>query len=523
MRPFRYIVTLLLLLCAPLFAQDRLQKQLDSVQAAITLLDNTDTTRILQAGNFILEHSTSRRQQFEILEKISASYFRVNNMNKSVAYAFRAKDVAEKSGDTEMMAQGYGTIANIYMCLGLNDKARPYLNQAIERIEKLPPDDRKFKLKALSYLELGNLDYNEHNYNNANKYYKRSLDQFNRVKKLDDNYKYHYRRSLYNIGNSYYYTGQQDSAEVYLNRALKIYPGNNPDLKYYINTSLAQVYTAHGSYQRSIDTLFKLLNDTNLKVNDLRADIYLNLSKNYKGLGDDSKYILYNEKHLALTDTVKGNELKAISTAFGAEQKSYSASIKEAETSNRWLVYSIVSVVFISISLILYVNYKKKREYALYQSIITKLKAQAELTSLNVDAEADEQIKSIYSVPASVETEIQKGLLEFEVGEGFRNPKLTISMLAVALKTNPAYLSAFIKKDKDKNFNAYINELRIRYICNKVHTHREYEKYKISYLAEDCGFTSHSAFSTVFKKVTGISPSAFLREEENNSLSHPVV
>jgi len=508
----------MLLLCTPLYAQNNLQKKLDSVQTIMASLSNTDTTRVVLAGNYIIDNSPSAKQKFEALEKISAVYFRVNNMNKSVAYAFKAKDVAVKSGDTEMMAQGYGTIANIYMCLDLNEKARPYLNQAITYIEELPPADKKFKLKALSYLELGNLDYNEHNYISANNYYKLSLSQFKFVKKLENNYKYHYRRSLYNIGNSYHYISKQDSAEIYLNRALATYPDKNPDLNYYIKASLAQVYTSRGKFERSIDTLLTLLNDPDFKVNDLRADVYLNLSKNYKGLGDNNNYILYNEKHLALTDTVKGNELKAINTAFNAEQKAYWATIKDAETSNRWLIYTIAALISLSLFIILYINQRKKKDSAIYQSIIVKLKNQAEITPLVADS-TEEEPKSPYNVPTVVETDILEGLQKFEEAEGYRNSKLTVSMLAVQLKTNPAYLSAVIKNHKDKNFNTYINELRIRYICNKIHTHREYEKYKISYLAEDCGFTSHSAFSTIFKKVTGISPSVFLREEENNILS----
>ena len=81
----KYIVILvLLLLYTPLFSQVKLQKQLDSLQAVIASISNTDTTGILQAGNYILEHTTSERQKFEVLEKISATYFRANNMNKSV-------------------------------------------------------------------------------------------------------------------------------------------------------------------------------------------------------------------------------------------------------------------------------------------------------------------------------------------------------------------------------------------------------------------------------------------------------
>src|SRR5690606_38620816 len=115
-------------------------------------------------------------------------------------------------------------------------------------------------------------------------------------------------------------------------------------------------------------------------------------------------------------------------------------------------------------------------------------------------------------IPLSVEEEILNKLAKFEKSGKFTNPKLTISTLAVQLKTNTTYLSEIINSHKGKNFNAYLNELRITYICEKIYQHPEYLQYKISYLAEESGFTSHSAFATVFKSVTGISPSAFLRE-----------
>jgi AraC-like DNA-binding protein len=41
--------------------------------------------------------------------------------------------------------------------------------------------------------------------------------------------------------------------------------------------------------------------------------------------------------------------------------------------------------------------------------------------------------------------------------------------------------------------------------------------YKISYLAEKCGFSSHSSFATVFKSIAGITPVTFielLKEEQ---------
>jgi AraC-like DNA-binding protein/lipopolysaccharide biosynthesis regulator YciM len=505
--------TLLLLSLFPLLAQTKPQKELDSLEAALFSMRAIDTMHVVKTGTYIVDHTTSGIQKFKVLQKIAETYFRANNINKSIDYSFKAKEVAEELGDPERMALAYGSIANQYSYLNLTDKARPYLNQAMQQIEKLPKGDKKHRLKALSYLELGNLDFNHKNFAGANNNYRQSLRQFNLIDDIRQVNTYDYRRSLYNIGNSYYYLNQPDSAENYLLKALKIKDTESPNLKYFLYSTLAEVYTLRGNHERAIDTLKAVLKDPGFDINSLKMEIYLNLSRNYEKIGDKANYTLYNKKHLTLRDTVEGHTLKAIDTAFKVEQKDFSESILESRQYNRWLVFGILVLLITSGSAIFYLNRKKKMEHAKYLSVIQKLKRQMEIPA-ETQRGGEPEAKSTYSVPVSVEKEILIGLQRFEAEEQFRNPKLNVSMLALSLDTNPAYLSAVIKAHKDKNFNNYINELRIGYICRKIHTHREYANYKISYLAEDCGFISHSAFSTIFKKVTGIPPSVFLHEEE---------
>ena len=93
---------------------------------------------------------------------------------------------------------------------------------------------------------------------------------------------------------------------------------------------------------------------------------------------------------------------------------------------------------------------------------------------------------------------------------------MSLGMLAAQLNTNTKYLSEIINRQKNKNFNSYINELRINYITDKLRSNPNYLHYKVRYLAEECGFSSHSTFTTVFKSVVGVSPTIFLdfvREE----------
>jgi|GEM_PF-425770 len=106
---------------------------------------------------------------------------------------------------------------------------------------------------------------------------------------------------------------------------------------------------------------------------------------------------------------------------------------------------------------------------------------------------------------------LQEKLTEFEQGNFYLKPNLTLTTVASELKTNTKYLSVFISEYKGPDFNNYINRLRISYIIQKLHSDPSYREYKISYLAEECGFSSHAKFATVFKEILGISPSTFIR------------
>ena len=503
---------ILLLSILPLPAQYNRQKKIDSLEIVLFSLDKADTVHIVGLGKHILKNSISEGQKYTVLQKIAEAYFRANNITKSIEYSLKAKEVAEKNGEAERLAKAYGSLANLYTYLNLTEKARLYLDKAMQQIENMPNGDKMHHLKALSYLERGKLDFNNRDYKAANRHYRLSLEQFSHVKEISKISKYSYRRSLYNIGNSYYYLNQPDSAERYLERALKVKDFENPNLKYFICATLAEVHSLRGENLRAISILKTILDDPAFDITSLKMEIYLNLSKNYRAMGDQAHYAFYNEKHLLLRDTIESNTSEAIDTAFKAEQKDFSDSISSSRTYSQWLTAGLIALLMASALLLFYIYRNKKTEHSRYLSLSERLE-QHTLYPIEKDTEGEPEAKSLYLVPAPVEEEILIGLMEFERAEAFRNPKLNISLLALSLETNHTYLSAVIKMHKGRNFNNYINALRIDYICRKIHTHPEYASYKISYLAEDCGFTSHSSFSTIFKKVTGISPSVFLTKE----------
>lgn len=78
-------------------------------------------------------------------------------------------------------------------------------------------------------------------------------------------------------------------------------------------------------------------------------------------------------------------------------------------------------------------------------------------------------------------------LREFENSTLFTK-NISLSYLATYCGANTRYISYIINTYKKKDFNNYINELRIKYIVFKLEKMPQYRKYKVATLAEEAGF-----------------------------------
>lgn len=98
-----------------------------------------------------------------------------------------------------------------------------------------------------------------------------------------------------------------------------------------------------------------------------------------------------------------------------------------------------------------------------------------------------------------------------ESGRVFKNAELSLAQLARELETHPNNLSQVINTYENKSFYDYINNLRIQEFKTIVAL-PENRNYTLLSLAFECGFNSKTSFNRNFKKITGQSPSEFLKE-----------
>src|SRR5690606_9949408 len=83
-------------------------------------------------------------------------------------------------------------------------------------------------------------------------------------------------------------------------------------------------------------------------------------------------------------------------------------------------------------------------------------------------------------MPEGTKQELLKKLERFESSQQFTDRNISIAVLAAKMKTNTKYLSYLINNYRNKDFNGYVNELRINYIIAKMETDKRYLHYKIS-------------------------------------------
>lgn len=91
----------------------------------------------------------------------------------------------------------------------------------------------------------------------------------------------------------------------------------------------------------------------------------------------------------------------------------------------------------------------------------------------------------------------------------FLNPELSLAEVSEELLIPKHHLTQAMNTELGKNFYAYINELRVKKFMEMVVDPR-YKDYTFLAIAFECGFNSKSTFNSVFKRITGFTPSEYL-------------
>ena len=196
-------------------------------------------------------------------------------------------------------------------------------------------------------------------------------------------------------------------------------------------------------------------------------------------------------------------------------------------TNNKHILLGLIIVLSISvISVFIYYKVKSRKEKLKFDNVISAIAAKVKNLEDNPIFSTDENLNKQISIgsnnldsimPIETEKRLLEGLRDLEKKEFYLQKNISLSSVASELNSNQKYISNVINNHKNKDFSNYINELRILYIISKFQSNPTYLKYKLAFIADECGFSSHSKFTAEFKNHTGIPPSVFIRQLRRKS------
>ena len=104
--------------------------------------------------------------------------------------------------------------------------------------------------------------------------------------------------------------------------------------------------------------------------------------------------------------------------------------------------------------------------------------------------------------------------------EVYCDPDFSIRSLAALVDSNTKYVSQAINDTSGMNFRTFINTLRVKVARARLAGASGYSNQTIQSVGESVGFRSASNFVIAFKKVMGITPSAYQKLARQNSEEH---
>ncbi|WP_378293561.1 tetratricopeptide repeat protein [Aquimarina rubra] len=267
---------------------------------------------------------------------------------------------------------------------------------------------------------------------------------------------------------------------------------------------------------------------------------YKLLGQAYKKNGDLEKSNLYYEKHILSLSKLNNKKSLASRKVQDITLSDFKNEINTLENQKQQqknrLTYSQIGLLIVGIGLIMVVLFfqkAKKKNKTKFEALLAKIEIQENENAASIqvndkvinssiidtkDVVLESQSKEL-EISDELYEQILIGLEKIESQEYYLKTECNLYNVAKKINTNTSYLSKVINAHFGKNFNTYINDLRINYAIVRLKNESKFRSYSIKSIAEEVGYKSADSFTKYFKIHTGLLPSFYIKQLKSKSPS----
>lgn len=481
-------------------------------------LASKDIKKAIQTADSLYKHSTEPLHKVKSIMLMADLHKNTGDLEKSVNYAVTAENIAESNKLYEWQVRIAGFLSAQYRTLGLKEQSVLSLKKVLNIIEKIDNPKISNQLQAITNQQIAKYAIEDDDYKQAVSHLKTTKFYLDKTRNTKVKF-FHYATNEYMFGQAYLGLKEYSKSLSYYNSSLSILFKNDiakegTILSGFVYSDIGEIYFAKKDLKNAVLNYNKaLVISEQSNFLELQEEVYYNLAVYYDVKEDVKNYArfskLYEKAQLKLMDSHK----EGVNSIVNRLQN------REAKLSQMQEIIIVLSLLVgvLLITGIIVVIRKRRSEINRFEEIIRKIESSSFKPEYKKESIVDEDAEKKVLMTEETEQLILKKLQKFEDKDGYINRNVSLSSLSAKFDINSKYLSYVINKHKRKDFNNYINTLRIYYIIRKMESDPVYLSYKISYLAEECGFSSHSKFTAIFKAEMGISPSVFMQYAVNKN------
>ncbi|UMB59996.1 helix-turn-helix domain-containing protein [Lutibacter sp. A80] len=497
---------LLLLLFIPylVFSQtntDIQSKKFDSIFYRIAVnISSSDPVKALYLADSLFLYSESNHNKIKSLMLTADILAKQEKRGEAIVKSLEVINIAEDEKDYVLLARNYGFLATQYRMIGFYDKGKSFLEKGIKISDYFSNKKQIENYKAICNVEFAEFALEEKDYQKAIEHLEFAFHIYNKDKNLQNN-SFSLAKVEEMFGRCYLFLDDYEKALSHFSNSrllINDVGAENTIWASLIYKRLGDVYLNLNKKDSSYFYLNKALSISEKSNHgSLKENVYKSISEFYKLDKELDSFALYNSKYIAQLDINKEKKKIMINSAYKALNINSNKSDVVPNSKNY-----IVLFLALAIALLIFMYLKTKKIFS---------------NTNNKTLIIDNSKTTDIVLPKKTEEDLVEKLKEFEASNGFLDKNMSLPTLIGLLNTNTKYFRNFLKNYKNTDYTHYINNLRINYIKNKLTTDKAYLNYKISYLADECGFSSHSKFSACFKDITGYSPSEFIEDIKNSN------
>lgn len=494
--------------------------------------ESEKTIKVLQEAISLSRLADCQLAELICYKNLMLQYAQIYDYKKALEISKKAEKIALELKNYSNLSTLYTTRATLYDNLGLYDESIKQYETALTYAERIEKGYLKLYSIGFIYYNLAPY-YQDTSLEKSIDYLEKSKIEIEKIKDNNDEISLNKKKNLLvsintNLGIFYFMNSNPNRnlqlSESYFSAALKDAEIDNyqidTDSKISLFEALLEFYNGKKEYNKAVKYGERLLElEKSYSMPYERRVGYMVLAKAYLGLEKSEISQKYLDLFSKLNDSINKIEKEAVEESIKQivkkNEKNYSEKLRTII-----IGVSISILAFLIIGMLIW-KQKKRRLHKTYEKIIETLKvnlAESQKTLILKEADEEDNIQKTLNMSEEKAKALLIKLDKFERNNQFTKQEVSFSYLSNYLRTNSKYLNEILKIYKDKTFSQYINDLRIDYITKHLYEEPKSREYKISYLAEICGFSSREVFAVAFKKKMGISPSYFienLRKEKN--------